>query len=491
MEASTSDWIHLLVGLVGLTGVVATGEGIRKVFGWPGETTRKLIHIGVGLVVFSAPLFVSSRIPFLVLSLGFAIANYLAIRFSWLPGMHATQRKTYGTVFYPLAIAGLAWFFWNAHPDIFMISVLVLSIADPLAAWAGEKSSRPVRFNWCGDSKTVQGSVVMGIVTFAIVLLASVILDKGKGFSAPTVVNAAIVGWIAAIAEAMSLRGSDNLSIPAAVSAFLFFAQSVSPDVLSTIHIGAVFAAGVAWAAYRFQALTGAGAVAALLVGALIFGLGGWTMALLLLTFFVTSSLLSRWKNEKKNRAQQYAQKTERRDAIQVVANGGVACIVVIVAYVSGDPQWLPVFAAAVASANADTWATEIGTGFGQRPVDLLRWTDVDAGVSGGVTWIGVLGAFFGGLVVALVAYMTAPGIALSTVVWITVAALMATFVDSLMGSGFQAQFECTVCGRRTENSFHCSRTTRHCRGWRWLNNDVVNLASIAAGASVMWIVEF
>jgi uncharacterized protein (TIGR00297 family) len=491
MEASSSDWIHSLVGLVGLTGVVATGEGARKIFGWPGETTRKLIHIGTGLIVFPAPLYISTHVPLAVLGIVFAIVNFFAVRFSWFPGMHATRRKTYGTVYYPLAITGLAWLFWEAHPEIFMTSVLVLSLADPLAAWAGERSKTPIRFNWCGDPKTVQGSITMGVVTAGIVLAGSFVLSGGGGFSLQAWMNAVLAGWIAAIAEAMSSRGSDNLSIPAAVSAFLFFTQSVPPDGMTQIHSGFVLAAGVAWAAYRLNALTGGGAVAATLVGGLIFGLGGWSMALPLMTFFVTSSLLSKWGRRRPSIEEDCVQKTDRRDAIQVMANGGVACVIAILAYMSDDRRWLPVFAAAVAAANADTWATEIGTRFGKRPIDILRWTKVETGMSGGVTWIGSLAAAAGGWIIAAMVFVTGPDVPLTSMLSITCAALAASFVDSLLGSGLQGRFECTVCQQPTEKTSHCGRTTVHRRGWKWLNNDGVNAVAIAAGTWFMWIAEF
>lgn len=489
MEASSSDWIHSLVGLVGLTGVVATGEGVRKIFGWPGESTRKLIHIGTGLIVFPAPLYISTHVPLTVLCIAFAVVNFFAVRFFWFPGMHDTRRKTYGTVYYPLAIAGLAWLFWESHPEIFMTSVLVLSIADPCAAWAGERSKSPVRFNWCGDSKTVQGSIAMGVVTAGIVLAGSFVLNGRGGFSLPTVVHAVLAGWIAAIAEAMSSRGSDNLSIPAAVSAFLLFIQTASPDILAQIHLGFVFATGVAWTAYRLNALTGGGAVAATLVGALIFGLGGWRMALPLMTFFMTSSLLSKWQYSAT--ANDRAQKTDRRDAVQVVANGGVACVIAVLAYVTDDRRWLAVFAAAVAAANADTWATEIGTRFGKQPIDILRWTKVETGMSGGVTWIGSLAAAAGGWIIAATVFVTIPDVPVSSMGWIMCAALAASLVDSLLGSGLQGRFECTMCHQATEKTSHCGRTTVHRRGWKWLNNDGVNAIAVAAGAWFMWIAEF
>ena len=85
--------------------------------------------------------------------------------------------------------------------------------------------------------------------------------------------------------------------------------------------------------------LTGRGAAAALAVGlATVWGFG-WRGVVLLLAFFVSSSLLS--------------EKTTRNER-QVIANGGVAAVAALAG------SWMA-FAGALAAASADTWASEIG----------------------------------------------------------------------------------------------------------------------------------
>jgi len=58
--------------------------------------------------------------------------------------------------------------------------------------------------------------------------------------------------------------------------------------------IGILLGALIGYGAYRAGALTPSGAWAAVLTGGLIFGLGGFSWAVLLLTFFISSSVLSR-----------------------------------------------------------------------------------------------------------------------------------------------------------------------------------------------------
>ena len=66
------------------------------------------------------------------------------------------------------------------------------------------------------------------------------------------------------------------------------------------LAIGIVLATLIAAAAYRARALDISGSVAALAVGAVTFGLGGWSFALPLLTFFISSTFLSRWRRRSK-----------------------------------------------------------------------------------------------------------------------------------------------------------------------------------------------
>jgi len=65
--------------------------------------------------------------------------------------------------------------------------------------------------------------------------------------------------------------------------------------------------------------------------GSVVFGLGGLPWAAVLLTFFISSSLLSILFKSHKIESEKYAAKGLRRDAGQVLANGGLAGLAVIV----------------------------------------------------------------------------------------------------------------------------------------------------------------
>ncbi len=93
------------------------------------------------------------------------------------------------------------------------------------------------------------------------------------------------------------------------------------------LFLGFLFAVIIAVAAYRAHSLSLSGAGGALLVGTVIFGLGGWRWAVLLLAFFISSSGLTRLFAKRKSVLNEKFDKGGQRDIGQVLANGGVASL--------------------------------------------------------------------------------------------------------------------------------------------------------------------
>ena len=139
------------------------------------------------------------------------------------------------------------------------------------------------------------------------------------------------------------------------------------------------------------RALSRSGMVGALLVGTLTFGLGGWRWGILLGVFFVSSSLLSHFKEAEKKAVSEKFDKGHERDFAQALANGGVGALVAVAATLWPWGGWLPFFVGVMATVNADTWATELGT-LSRRPPRLISsGRIVEPGTSGGVSSFGTL----------------------------------------------------------------------------------------------------
>lgn len=262
--------------------------------------------------------------------------------------------------------------------------------------------------------------------------------------------------------------------------------------------LGSLLVAGVAW---WKQSLTGSGAAAAIVMGTIYCGSGALIWGGLLLTFFVTSTLWSKWKKKAKGRFEDNYEKSGTRDAGQVLANGGLGLLLCLADIIAPHPAWVALFVGAMASVNADTWATEIGSLSRRPPRSIITGRVVPPGTSGGVSLLGtsasVAGAFVIG-VAAVVFLLFDPLQIGSETSFRTLAVLLiagtlgglgGSLLDSLLGATLQAGYRCPQCDANTERTAHCGSATKLVRGCRRLNNDRVNLLCSCAGAAVSCLI--
>jgi uncharacterized protein (TIGR00297 family) len=249
---------------------------------------------------------------------------------------------------------------------------------------------------------------------------------------------------------------------------------------------GLVVAATVAYVARRAGSLSTSGAIAATLVGTAAVA-AGWRWGALLILYFVASTLLSRLgASEKARRTSGVVEKGGRRDAIQVLANGGVFALCVLLARFASTPMAATLTIAAVgalAASTADTWATEIGTLLGGVPRSLLTLRPLPPGTSGAVSVAGTLAMVAGALFLA----GTAQALSLTDrVVTVTIGGTAGAIADSLLGATLQERRWCDRCDLATERRVHdCGAGTRLAGGQAWMDNDVVNVLATLTGAAV------
>ncbi len=255
--------------------------------------------------------------------------------------------------------------------------------------------------------------------------------------------------------------------------------------------LGIILGLSIGLLAWRAGALSRSGAWAATATGGLVFGLGGLAWGVLLLTFFVSSSALSRTFTRRKAELSEKFSKGSQRDWGQVFANGGLGALLALAqaAYPGQIWPWVA-FAGAMAAVNADTWATELGV-LNPRPPRLITSGQVVArGTSGGVSILGSLAALGGAGLIALFACFFPPG-GLALAAAVTLAGVAGSFFDSLLGATLQAIYYCPACQKETERhpQHSCGTPTVRQRGWRWLDNDWVNFSASLVGAGLALVV--
>ena len=246
----------------------------------------------------------------------------------------------------------------------------------------------------------------------------------------------------------------------------------------------------VALSAYRAGSLRADGALAAVSVGALALAVG-WAWGIFLIIWFVLASVLSRIGRERKaERTRDVVSKSDHRDALQVLANGGVfaACALWVLTRDLEPPQ-AAIFAVAAASAltaaGADTWSTEIGTMWGGTPWSIRTMRRVPIGTSGAITIGGTLGGVLGAITLATLAAVFGM-IPTSSIVAVSLGGVGGAAADTILGAWGQERRWCARCARETERTVHtCGTETDYQGGVRRLDNDLVNALCTLVGALV------
>ncbi|SFW64516.1 DUF92 domain-containing protein [Chitinophaga sancti] len=211
--------------------------------------------------------------------------------------------------------------------------------------------------------------------------------------------------------------GSDKNALP--LCAMLFPSLFNNIIILSALTI-------VALLCILSKKLTPAAALAAIVVGWLIFAGAGYVGELQLFTFFVLSVLATRHGRALKGKAH-----GEQRDAFQVFANGGVAAILAVFAMIDYNHTELYtlMIAGSLAAALADTLSSELGMVYGKRTFNILTFKKEEKGLDGVISIEGTLIGAAGAFIIAMI-YMW------NRSLWIiTVAGVGGNIIDSILGA--------------------------------------------------------
>ncbi|MBV8252128.1 MAG: DUF92 domain-containing protein [Chitinophaga sp.] len=204
-----------------------------------------------------------------------------------------------------------------------------------------------------------------------------------------------------------------------------------------------------------------AGATGVLISVCILMGVG-WQGLLYLAIFFGSATWATRHKKQVKAGISGTEPHSEKRNASQVLANGGVAGLLGLVAflYPISSVDYLVLIAASFASATADTLSSELGTVYGKRFINVLTLKEDQKGLDGVISLEGTLIGALGAGMIALV-YGWLQGF--SGAVWaILIAGILGNLTDSLLGAAFERKHQ--------------------------LGNDMVNFLNTAFAALIAWV---
>lgn len=259
--------------------------------------------------------------------------------------------------------------------------------------------------------------------------------------------------------------------------------------------VGLTFSFLIAFVAYKKASLNKSGCIAATVLGTGLYYFGGLWFSIIMVAFFVSSSILTKLKNYNKEGLDKLNEKSGNRDYMQVFANGGVGLIFAIIYYFSESPVVLLAYAVSFAEANADTWASEIGVLSKSKPISILNFKPLEKGMSGGISILGTTFAFLGAsfisciyFIASLITYKDIKQSFIYSILCILIG-FIGSIVDSILGASIQAQYYCEDLKIFTEKKEYKGKPNKLIKGITFINNDVVNLSSNLISALMVLLI--
>lgn len=210
-----NDWIGFVICIVYIFGIIGVAEGLRRWRGYGSGFTRKVIHIGVGMLSWALPFLFNAPTLFIVACLGFMVINLLDWRYGLIKSMASSNRSNLGTVYFPLAAAVVVYIFWDT-PPLMVAALMPLTWGDGLAPVVGKLYGRR-HYQIHTSIRTVEGSIGFFIAGFLFTWLALWVMPAPPDISPlQAFLPALIIMVVTTLIEAVSIWGLDNLTITAA-----------------------------------------------------------------------------------------------------------------------------------------------------------------------------------------------------------------------------------------------------------------------------------
>lgn len=325
-----------------------------------------------------------------------------------------------------------------------------------------------------------------------------------------------------------SITTTSSSSSSSSLAALLpAISHSTTIDISRTI-LGLILAQQISNSGYQKQSLSKSGALSAFLVASLSLATS-FRNGLTLLTFYWTSSKLTRVGSKIKGKLEEGHTDGGERGASQVFACSLIAVLCACVRKILvgkdgplsvvggagtallGDQLTLA-YVAFFACCAGDTWASELGVLSKSKPRLIIKpWKQVPPGTNGGVSFVGLAASAAGGTLMGLIHGLLVPGgiaslmpsnlssstssllsaISLATfkreVFILSLVGFIGGFGGSLLDSLFGATIQATYYDNVEEKIVKRPgpNATKVGSGWAFLSNEMVNVVSTALSALI------
>jgi len=410
------------------------------------EALRKALHIGFGLFALALkwlPWWAAASVAAVAV-----LGNWLVLH--RVVGTRVSRHERgydAGIVLYPLMVLLLIVVFRN-HLAYAGIGWAMLAFGDGFATLAG-RAFRIAPLPWNRD-KSWGGFIACAVAAFAAGWAV------GRWLGEDNVVAIAIAALAAAVAESLPLHVDDNITVPFAASvALIVFGMQPTlawgpwPNTMWWLLVNGVLAI----AGFYAKSVSSSGAVGGWFLGAIILFGAGWPMYVALLAFFVIGTAATKLGYQRKAKAGLAQEGGGRRGFSHAFSNAGVAAICAIAVsrasrmdFLWQEPMTIAYLMgiASLATAAADTTASEIGQLIGRRAFLPLTLKRVPVGTEGAISIEGTLAGAIAGTLVAVAgvlafrqqfAWPAGPTVGATEIAAVAVCAFLGSYLESLLGS--------------------------------------------------------
>jgi uncharacterized protein (TIGR00297 family) len=373
-----------------------------------------------------------------------------------------------GILAYPLAVLGLILVF---HDRLWMAAAGwgILAVGDGMAGLVGQALGGPrlpwnARKGWAG----LTAFVLFGTAAAAFLAAwaARLPLEPRAAHWPHTIAVALALALVCALVESAPTTLDDNVTVPLATALALPLLATAEPELLlrdpgfaGRLLVGLLVNAAIALPAFLARSIDAIGALSAVVIGTAITAGLGLPGLSLMIAFFVLGSAATKLGYRKKAARGIAQEKGGARGWQNAWANGGVPAALAVLAGMAppGPRDVLAIaYAAAVATAAADTCSSEVGKAYGRRTFLITTLRPVAPGTEGAVSLEGTLAGLMGALVVGATGVVTGL-LGWPAAILVATAGLVGSLAESVLG---------TVAERRG-----------------WMSNDLLNAANTAIGA--------
>lgn len=203
--------LALLIFLGILLVLIGISELLYRFFKLPAESSRKFLHVSGGLTCLLLPRFFTSH--WWVLALTFSAFLLLLITYlmNLLQSVHKTKRNSIGSIIFPIPVYCCFLAADSLHNDLFFyLPVSLLAISDTSAEIAGTRWGHLTKQFFNGQ-KTLAGTLAFFgtalLICFGWLWYYNLSVQE-------MIVGTLVISIVASLAELLTLKGWDNLTIP-------------------------------------------------------------------------------------------------------------------------------------------------------------------------------------------------------------------------------------------------------------------------------------